>query len=188
MATTEATTKIGLVSSYGLFWHRDEAEWEKAEGFHREPRMLGRRGHGPRRRVADFYHLPGLYILYGNHGAVYVGITGATQGLGKRIRDHTSDPLSGKWDKFSWFGYGELRRNDDRIEVPTGLPLEPIPHKWAIRDFEASIIRAMDVRSNSRNSGFRAGDIAWEQVLRRYASDVLRRQKQQTGVAAAPQE
>jgi len=187
LPTKSATTatKVGLISSYGLFWKRDEAEWEKAPGFHREPRMLGRRGHGSRRHIANFYHLPGLYILYGRHGAVYVGISGAgaTRGIGKRVRDHVSDQLADEWDKFSWFGYGELKPDRNGIELPTGLPMEPIPHKSAIRDFETAIIRAMDVRSNSHNSSFRAGDIEWEQVLRRDATDLL--QRHEKGVVAA---
>ncbi len=173
------TKKVGLISSYGLFWERDEAEWDRVAGFHREPRMLGRRGHGARRHVADFYHLPGLYILYGRHGAVYVGISGAgvTRGIGKRIRDHVSDQLADEWDKFSWFGYGELKPDRTGIQLPTGLPLESIPHKSAIRDFETAIIRAMDVRSNSHKSSFRAGDIEWEQVPRRDVANLLGRQK-----------
>jgi hypothetical protein len=167
--------RLGLVSSYGLFWKRDEAEWEAADGFHREPRMLGRKGHGSSRHVANFYQLPGIYVLYGNHGAVYVGITGATQGLGKRVRAHVTDRLADKWDKFSWFGYGALEMGRHRIEMPSKLPLDPIPHKWAIRDFEASVIRALDVPSNSKNSGFRAGDIIWEQVRRADVEPLLKR-------------
>jgi hypothetical protein len=136
--------------------------------------MFGRRGHGDRRRVADFYKQPGIYILYGNHGAIYVGITGKP-GLGDRIRDHISDRLGGKWDRFSWFGYGSLQRNERGIEIPSELVPEPILHRHAIRDFEAAVIRAMDVPSNQKNSGFRAGAIEWEQVLRADIRDLLAR-------------
>jgi len=137
--------------------------------------MLGRRGHGAKRRVADFHRQPGIYILYGNHGAIYVGITGRP-GLGKRIREHLKDRPPKKWDKFSWFAYGSMQRDSRGIEIPSGLVLEPIPHRYAIRDFEAAIIRAMDVPSNAKNSGFRAGPIQWEQVLRADVRDLLARQ------------
>jgi hypothetical protein len=136
--------------------------------------MLGRRGHGATRRVADFYEQPGIYILYGNHGAIYVGITG-NPGLGSRIRDHLSDRLEGKWDKFSWFAYGSLHLDRRGIEIPTRLALEAIPHRYAIRDFEAAIIRALDVPSNKKRAGFRAGGIEWEQVLRADIGELLRK-------------
>jgi hypothetical protein len=178
------TTKVGLISSYGLFWKRDEAEWEKAPGLHREPRMLGRRGSGSHRRVADFYHIPGLYILYGRHGAVYAGTSGVgpARGVGKRVRDHLSDHLGDKWDEFSWFGYGELERSRNGIEIPTWLPLDPIPHKWAIRDFEAAIVHAMDV-PHTLHTSFRAGDLEWEQVRRGDVAALLERHKKQFATA-----
>jgi hypothetical protein len=181
-------TKVGLISSYGLFWKRDQAEWEKAPGFRSELRMLGRRGHTSRRQVADFYHLPGLYILYGRHGAVYVGTSGAgaNRGVGKRIHDHVgvSDRLADKWDEFSWFGYGELERNRQGIEVPTLLPLDPIPHKWAIRDFEAAIVHAMDV-PHTLHTAFRAPNLEWEQVRRGDVAGLLEKHKKQFGTATA---
>ncbi len=174
--------KVGLINSYGLFWKLAETEWEVSPTVARQvgpkrsrrPRMLGRRGHRVSRRVADFYRQPGIYILYGNHGAIYVGITG-NPGLGSRIRDHLSDRLAGRWDKFSWFAYGSLRPDRRGIEIPSQVALEPIPHRYAIRDFEAAVIRALDLPSNEKRSGFRAGGILWDQVLRADVGDLLKK-------------
>lgn len=44
-----------------------------------------------------------VYILYDHHTAIYVGRT-TDRPLGKRLYEHTLDRLSGRWDRFSWFG------------------------------------------------------------------------------------
>ena len=48
-------------------------------------------------RVADFRIQQGIYILYNEYGASYVGLT-QKQGLGKRLKDHTADRLQDEWN------------------------------------------------------------------------------------------
>jgi predicted GIY-YIG superfamily endonuclease len=51
----------------------------------------------------DFAEQLGVYLLYDRRDVVYVGRTD-TRRLGKRLYEHTTDRLSGRWDRFSWFG------------------------------------------------------------------------------------
>ena len=101
-----------LILNYGLFWYRDEVDWEPGGGgrFH----LLGRRGvNRGSLSVVDFRWQQGIYILYGNYGAYYVGLT--REGLGNRIKDHLlrQSPI-GLESGFSWFGFRSiLCRTDD---------------------------------------------------------------------------
>src|ERR1043166_3287038 len=94
-----------FITNYGLFWRRDEVDWNPGKGAKGAFRLLGRRGkRHPAIRLADFRRQKGIYILYGNHGPHYVGLT-KRMGLGRRLMDHLSDRHSKKWDRFSWFGF-----------------------------------------------------------------------------------
>ena len=64
------------IKSFGLFWRRDESDWTPGTGAKGEFRLLGRSGKIlPGLRVVDFNEQLGIYILYGNHGPYYVGLT-----------------------------------------------------------------------------------------------------------------
>ena len=56
----------------------------------------------------------GIYILYGNHGPYYCGLT-TKQGLGKRLRDHREDSYADKWDRFLWFGFRRVLLGTDDL-------------------------------------------------------------------------
>jgi hypothetical protein len=64
------------IKSFGLFWRRDEVNWNPGKGVKGGFRLLGRSGENlPGLRVANFREQLGIYILYGNHGPYYVGLT-----------------------------------------------------------------------------------------------------------------
>ena len=48
-------------------------------------------------------HRKGVYLLHDGNKVVYVGRK-TDQPLGLRLKQHTSDRLNGRWDRFSWFG------------------------------------------------------------------------------------
>lgn len=63
-----------MIYAYGLFWRADEVDWHPGNG--RPFRLLGyHRGAKRNLRIVDFKVQSGIYILYGNHGAYYVGLT-----------------------------------------------------------------------------------------------------------------
>src|SRR6476659_4998696 len=98
-----------VIQSYGLFWRRDEVTWHPGAGKKKAFRLLGRRGtNRPGLRLSDFRDQQGIYVLYGNYGPHYVGLT-RKRGLGQRLKDHTGDEHWDRWDRFSWFGFCQVR-------------------------------------------------------------------------------
>ena len=160
-----------LIRSYGLFWYRDEIEWKPGAGKPRAFRLLGRRGATiTTLDRADFREERGIYILYGDHGPYYVGLSN-DRGLGTRLREHHQDRHAKHWDRFSWFGFYGPSRFEDQEGVLTaaGEGMKGttkriganIPH--LIRDVEALLIRAMGTPGNSQDMRFVEGE-RWNQV------------------------
>ena len=151
-----------LIRAYGLFWRADEIEWFPGSGNHKGFQLLGKQGRGSTLRVTDFRTQNGIYILYGNYGAYYVGLT---DNLGSRLKDHQKNHRSGQWDRFSWFGFANVQQQRDpntglqnvkKLKATVGTP------KQAIADLEALLIHAIGP-SNTRKMNFERAD-EWKQV------------------------
>jgi hypothetical protein len=127
--------------------------------------MLGRWGKNVGLWIADFRDQQGIYILYGNHGASYVGLT--RNKLGNRLKDHTWDEHCDDWDRFSWFGFRRVLNKRDEIglhmlaemaSAAIGNPSE------VITDVEALLIRAMGL-TNIRHMNFASKGVhEWKQI------------------------
>jgi hypothetical protein len=154
-----------MITSYGLFWRADEINWRPGRGTSGF-RLLGRRGvNRPGIEVTDFRQQRGLYVLYGNYGPYYVGLT-QKQDLGRRLKQHLSDHHDGHWDRFSWFGFRRVLKgaNSDGTqklaelaEVSLGSPQN------MIKDMEALLIKALGCESNLNKMNFTKGR-EWTQV------------------------
>jgi hypothetical protein len=155
-----------IIQSYGLFWRADEVTWNPGKG--KQWRLLGRRGvNSGTLEMADFRNQTGIYILYGDKGAHYVGLT-KRRGLGLRLRDHLSDGHAGCWDRFCWFGFKPLKKQKDeqglrmlKERMPEQKPFRP---DQIIGDVEAMLINAMSVQ-NTNQMRFKKGQ-EWVQVRR----------------------
>ena len=154
-----------FIKNFGLFWQSDEVNWFPGQGAKGAFRLLGRQGKNlPSLRLADFRHQQGIYILYGNYGPYYTGLT-TEQGLGKRLSDHLEDDHQEMWNRFSWFGFRRVLKgvDDEGLhklgELASMQVGEP---KTVIRDVEALLIRAMGL-SNVSQTQFSEAD-EWEQV------------------------
>lgn len=91
-----------MIQSYGLHWHVDRVFWgrPKVPGS-----LLGAASKSHLARPVDFRNQRGIYVLYADYELVYIGQTGAgNDRLFKRLKDHKTDHLSERWDRFSWFG------------------------------------------------------------------------------------
>ncbi len=154
------------VTSYGLFWREDEIDWHPGTGVRDSFRLLGRIGSNRGSlRVADFRHQQGIYILYDDYGPSYVGLT-RNQGLGKRLKDHKTDHLKGRWDRFSWFGFrpllpagatsGVLGLGDPQTDVSEDT-------STTIGDLEALLIRAIGPKRNRQHMAFDCAE-RWTQI------------------------
>ncbi len=97
----------GIINAFGMFWRRDEVDWEPSS-----PKRYGTQMSGSNK--VDFADQVGIYILYQGDRTVYVG-RAVEKSLMTRLRAHTRDRLTARWDRFSWFGlrpvdeYGKLR-------------------------------------------------------------------------------
>jgi hypothetical protein len=84
-----------IIKALGIYWQRDLILWKS------EPRLLGKQQVAS--KPVDFNKQKGVYILYDHHSVIYVGRS-IDRPLGKRLYEHTLDRLSGRWNRFSWFG------------------------------------------------------------------------------------
>jgi hypothetical protein len=142
-------TRSSLIQAYGLFWRADEINWMPGKGHRYDWRLYGRRGSNSKKlQVADFRTQKGIYILYGNVGPHYVGLT-RKKGLGQRIKDHLTDKHAGQWDRFSWFGFCTvLKKKKSGIHLLRNMPLSKATSPESmIADLEAMLIQSMAVRN-----------------------------------------
>jgi len=93
--SVEEPEETGLINAFGMYWSRNNVLWTTT------PRILGQQQLGS--TPVDFCAQRGVYLLHDGRAVVYVGRT-TDQPLGVRLRQHISDRLNGRWDRFSWFG------------------------------------------------------------------------------------
>jgi len=154
------------IHAFGLFWRCEEIDWFPGAGKSGAFRLLGRRGKNTGTlRLTDFRDQHGIYILYGNYGPHYVGLT-RTQGLGARLKQHMSNENANRWDRFSWFGFKQVltQKDDDGLralkdKMPGHKSISP--HN-TIKEMEALLIKAMAL-NNRADSKFISA-LEWKQV------------------------
>ena len=141
-AVPDDDVEVGSLEAFGMYWERDAVYWSS------NPRLLGRV-----RPKADRVNLAGqkgVYILHDDKGvAVYVGQT-TNQSMGRRLAQHTSDRLTGRWRRFSWFGIRPVGANGKLGDVAAGT----ITPERLIRTLEALLIEALEPRKNSAGSSY----------------------------------
>ncbi len=148
--------------------------WRGEAGARGRAGLLGRRGN----RIVDFWGMPGVYVLYGDFGAYYSGIT-TKQGVGQRIRQHSrSKKHVGNFDRFSWFGFGEISVKPNRkglYEVKQPRRVKTVRWSRVTNDIEAILHRAFPFRGNPAGFGVRKTDPfrveRWEQLSRKEVRD-----------------
>ena len=153
---------------YGLFWRRDEIEWHPGAGNRGKFRLLGRRGANRGNiEMADFRDQIGIYILYGNLGPHYVGLT-RERSFGSRLKDHISDRHADQWDRFSWFGFRRVleRTDEDGLHELAGQPgAMNGDTNEIIGDIEAVLIKSMALDNvNEMNFAHEGAKDPWIQV------------------------
>jgi hypothetical protein len=140
----EESDETGLINAFGMYWSREKVLWAT------NPKILGRQQPGA--NPVDFCGQTGVYLLHQARSVVYVGRT-TDQPLGKRLAQHTSDRLDGRWDRFSWFGVYPVGENGtlQTMEAPN-FTLESL-----IVTMEALLIEGLEPPQNrKRGDEFRA--------------------------------
>ena len=156
-----------IIGAYGRFWEESLVDWSAPRGW----RLLGRRGlNAGTIEVADFRYARGVYVLYNNVGAHYVGLTSAESGLGHRIKQHRGDHLAGNWTRFSWFSFdfpSDAPEADGILGIDQYGSIDETESKVVIRDLEALLIAAIDPAANVQRTKFHAAGDEWIQVATR---------------------
>lgn len=133
LATAEAET--GALRAFGMFWKRELVVWTGA------PKLLGYQSEGA--KTVNFSTQKGVYLLHDRERTVYVGR--ADDMLFARLKAHTANRLSGRWDRFSWFGLRGVSEDG-----ALGDPATAWTHAVVIETLEALLIEALEPPLNRR--------------------------------------
>ncbi|MBO7190472.1 MAG: hypothetical protein J6V55_07810 [Alistipes sp.] len=140
----EKENKSKIIKIFGMFWDRTKINW--ADG-----KMEGQQN--SKSDPLDFTNVRGIYLLYDGREVVYVG-QALDSSILKRLKDHTRDRLSGRWNRFSWFGIdginpdGSIAKTEDVFNVNLGD---------LINSLEGILIEGLEPRQN-RKQGNKFGD------------------------------
>ncbi len=125
----------GALKSFGMFWRRSEVIWAG------KPKLLGRQSSGA--SDVNFAEQVGVYLLHDRERAIYVGRAADT--LFARLKAHTADRLSGRWDRFSWFGLREVTEDAKLSDPATAWS-----HEVVIETLEALLIESLEPPLNRK--------------------------------------
>lgn len=135
----------GFLNAFGMFWRRDEVDWEQ-----RRQTLLGAQLTAS--ESVNFSAQVGVYILYSGDRVIYVGRITEPR-LGPRLWDHTRDRLTGRWDRFSWFGVRAVAADGTLGSVPAGN----FATDMLVATMEALLIEGLEPPQNRRRGdGFNA--------------------------------
>ena len=125
-----------VICALGMYWQRSRVVWK------RDARLFGRQQIGA--ESVDFGSQVGIYLLHDGREVVYVG-RAIDRPMGKRLFEHTVDRLSGRWDRFSWFGLRGVTDRGTLQDLPSNYQFQSI-----IPALEALLIEALEPRQNRR--------------------------------------
>jgi hypothetical protein len=147
----EDARQMGLINAFGMFWDREQVRWKPSM-----PKLLGVQQSGS--ASVNFTAQAGVYILYDRSRAIYIGrVTEPRTGL--RLFEHTRDRLTGRWNRFSWFGVRGVSDNGELSPIQTvGIGVESL-----IATMEALLIEGLEPPQNRRQGdGFNAVEFIQE--------------------------
>ena len=132
----EIETSDDVIRAFGIHWQREHVVWR------RQPRLYGRQQVAA--KSVDFSGQRGVYVLSDHHTVVYVG-RAVERDLGLRLYEHTLDRLSGRWNRFSWFGLYDVSdagKLTEKALTPTFASI--------VTAFEAILIETLEPPQNRR--------------------------------------
>lgn len=166
-APEKAEEDNGFLNAFGMFWRRDEVDWEQ-----RGQSLLGAQLKAA--QAVNFAEQVGVYILYAGDRVIYVGRITEPR-LGARLWDHTRDRLTGRWDRFSWFGVRAVAEDGTLGPVPGGN----FAVEMLVTTMEALLIEGLEPPQNRRRGdGFNATEFIQTtdpQLQRRRAQQFFQR-------------
>lgn len=130
----------GSLEAFGMYWNRDDVLWSS------NPRLWGRIR--PKADKVDLGGQLGVYILYDHLGRIVYTGKAASQSIGRRLRQHTSNHLTGRWQRFSWFGIRPVGEDGKLRQAATGT----MTPERLISTLEALLIEALEPHKNYAGS------------------------------------
>jgi len=134
-------TKVShkIINAFGIYWNRNLVDWKSSR-----PDLLGIQQIGA--TEVNFKDQIGIYLLHDSRETIYVG-QAIEQPLGKRLKDHTTDRLAGRWDRFSWFGFYPVTE-DAKLNLSVKFKEFTIQNLGDI--LEAILIESIEPRQNRK--------------------------------------
>ena len=127
-----------IINAFGIYWNRNLVHWKTT------PDLLGIQQIGA--NEVNFKDQIGIYSLHDSRETIYVG-QAIEQTLGQRLKNHTTDRLGGRWDRFSWFGFYPVSENGK-------LNLEIKSKEFTIQNLgdilESILIESIEPRQNRK--------------------------------------
>ena len=110
--------KTGIITCYGQMWSRDRIIWTP------KPQIFGcQYQESPK---IDFAKQIGIYALHSEDGTpVYIDYT-LEKMLGECLYGHTEDRLSGRWDRFSFYGLLPINEEGSFGPLPSECKIEDV--------------------------------------------------------------
>jgi hypothetical protein len=136
---SQKENKFKIINSFGVYWDRNLVFWESTI-----PDLFSVQQKGA--ETINFKDQIGIYLLHDSRETIYVG-QAIKQSLSKRLKDHTTDRLSGRWDRFSWFGFYPVDKNGKLI---TNIEFDNILVEHFGDLLEAILIESIEPRQNRR--------------------------------------
>ncbi len=155
--------KSKIINAFGIYWNRTQVHWKNI------PDLLGIQQIGA--SEVNFKDQIGIYLLHDSRETIYVG-QAIDQPLGQRLKNHTTDRLSGRWDRFSWFGFYPVNENG---KLNIDVKLESITIQSLGDILEAILIESIEPRQNRKQGNLFYG----LEYLQQEAPEIKKKLKEQ---------
>ena len=151
-----------IINAFGIYWNRNFVHWKTT------PDLLGIQQIGA--SEVNFKDQIGIYLLHDSRETIYVG-QAIEQTLGQRLKNHTTDRLGGRWDRFSWFGFYPVNENGKLL---TDIKLDNITVQNLGDILEAILIESIEPRQNRKQGNLFFG----LEYLQQEAPEIKKRLKE----------
>ena len=141
----EKPERFRIINSFGIYWNRNLVHWKST------PDLLGVQQIGA--TEVNFRDQIGVYLLHDSRETIYVG-QAIEQPLGQRLKNHMTDRLSGRWDRFSWFGF---HRVSDSGKLLSDSKYDNLSVQDLGNILEAILIESIEPRQNRRQGNLFSG-------------------------------
>lgn len=152
-----------IINAFGIYWNRNLVHWKTI------PDLLGIQQIGA--SEVNFKDQIGIYLLHDSRETIYVG-QAIEQTLGQRLKNHTTDRLGGRWDRFSWFGFYPVSENG---KLNTDIKFNNLTVQNLGDILEAILIESIEPRQNRKQGNLFFG----LEYLQQEAPEIKKRLKEQ---------